>query len=189
MSILRPSGLLIGLVLTLAAVAACGSSASPSPSASVGAGTPAPVSQPVASSDGGTGTSSNPPIVDGAYTSGKLHVEISGDVTATLDFPLQGGLSMTSGGATILSFANTSTGDGGGVVVAPTGNAITISSSTVSTAGGDTGGDANVCTVAVTQSDASRLAGTFDCKRLVGVVANASKTVTVDMRGTFEASR
>jgi hypothetical protein len=191
MSALRSSALLIALVVLLAAVAACAGTASPSASASLGAGTtPAPASQPVEpSTDGGTGTVNNPPIVDGAYTSGKLHVEISGDVTATLDFPLQGGMSMTTAGATLLSFADTATSEGGGIVIASTGNAITLSTKSVSTAGGNSGGDSNTCTITVSQSDASKLAGTFDCKRLVGIVATSSTGVTIDMRGTFEASR
>lgn len=191
MSVLRSSALPIVLLVLLAAVAACGGAASPSASASLGTGsTQAPASQPVPpSSDGGTGTVSNPPIVDGAYTSGNVHIEISGDVTATFDFPLQGGASVTTAGATLLSFADTANSEGGGIVVASTGNAITLSSSRVSTAGGDTGGDTNVCAITVTQSDASKLAGTFDCKRLVGVVASTSQSVTIDMRGTFEASR
>jgi hypothetical protein len=189
MSVLRSSAVPVGLVLLLAVVAACGA-ASPTGSASIGAGTtPAPASQPVQpSSDAGTGTVNNPPIVDGGWTSGNLHIEVSGDVTATLDYPLQGGMSMTTAGATLLSFADAANSEGGGIVVASTGNAITLSSSRVSTAGGDTG-DANQCTIAVTQSDASKLAGTFDCKRLVGVVASESRNVTVDMRGTFEATR
>lgn len=192
MSVLRSSVVPIVLVALLAAVAACGGTTSTSASASIGAGTtPPPASQPVQpSSDDGTGTVDNPPIVDGAYTSGKLHVEVSGDVTATLDFPLQGGMSMTTAGATLLSFAATATSEGGGgIVIASTGNAITLSSPQVSTAGGDSGGDANMCTITVTQSDASKLAGNFDCKRLVGVAANATQSVTIDMKGTFEASR
>ena len=190
MSVLRTGALPIVFVVLLAIVAGCAAGEPIVTSSIGGVATLPPASQPVEpSSDDGTGTVSIPPIVDGGWTSGKLHIEISGDVTATLDFPLQGGMSMTTAGATLLSYADPGTSEGGGVVVASTGNGITLSSAKVSTAGGAGGGDANTCTIAITQSDASRLAGTFDCKRLVGLVAAESRNVTVDMKGTFEASR
>jgi hypothetical protein len=192
MSVLRPSGLLIVLVLALAAVAACGSSASPSTSASVAAGaTPVPASQPAeptdVPTDGGGPAFSIPPIVDAQYTTGKLHAEISGDVTTTLDAPLQGGLSFTSGDSTVLSYADATGSNGGGIVIGGGILGVTIATKELSTAGST--GDSNHCDVSLSQSDASRLAGTFDCKRLIGVVPDGSRNVTVDMKGTFEASR
>lgn len=186
MSVLRSSVLLAALVL-LPAVAGCGGAAAPGTSASVGAvTTPAPASQPPG--DGASVPANNPPIADGTFTSGKWHVEISGDVNATIDAPLQGGFSMTTGGTTLLSYTDPATGGGGGIVLSPDGNGVTLSTPEVSAAGGDAG-DANVCTVTLTKSDASSVAGTFDCKRLLGVVASTAKQVTIDMRGTFEASR
>jgi hypothetical protein len=190
MSVLRSSGLLVVLVVLLPALAGCGGAAAPGASSSVPAGsTRAPASQPAEPTvvDASLPVA-NPPIVDGAWTSGKWHVEISGDVTATRDDSLAGGFNVTTAGTTLLAYADPTTGDGGGVIIGPEVNGITLSSAAVSLAGGDSG-DANVCTVVVTQADASRLAGTFDCKRLLGVVASASRNVTVDVRGTFEASR
>jgi hypothetical protein len=189
MSVLRSSGLLVLLVVVFVAVAACGGAASPGTSASVGASsTPAAASQPAEPTVvEGSPPVENPPIADGAWTSGKWHVEISGDVTATRDDPLQGGFNATTAGTTILAYADPATGDGGGVVLGPV-NGITLSSAAVSTGGGDSG-DANVCSVTVTRSDASHLAGTFDCKGLLGAVANPARNVTVNLRGTFEASR
>lgn len=190
MSVMRSSGLLMGLVLLLGVVAACGA-ATTTASGSLGAvATPPPASQPVqASTDPGTGTVSNPPIVVGAYTSGKFHVEISGDVTATIDASLQGGVSFTTAESTILSFADAASGAGGGVILSAEVNGITISSPAVTTGGSNV--DASHCNVAVTQSDASRVAGTFDCQGILGVVSSGTdaKTVTVNVRGTFEASR
>jgi hypothetical protein len=192
MSVLRSGGLLAALVVVLAVAAACGgASTSPGASASVTTGaTPAPASQSTEPSDvpdGSGGTASNPPIADGAFTSGKLHIEVSGDVTATVDLPLQGGLSFTQAGSTVLSYADPATGDGGGVAISPDGNVITLSTAAVSTAGASV--QATGCRITVTQSDASRLAGTVDCPGLPGVVAATAKNVTVNLRGTFEASR
>jgi hypothetical protein len=191
MSVLRSACLLATLVVVLAVAAACGGAASPGASSPATTGaTPAPASQPAEPSDapaGSGGTVSNPPIADGAFTSGKLHLEISGDVTATVDVPLQGGLSFTQAGSTVLSYADPSTGDGGGVAISPDGNVITLSTAAVSTAGASV--QATGCRITVTQSDASRLAGTVDCPGLPGVVAATAKNVTVNLRGTFEASR
>lgn len=183
MSVRRSNALLVLAVILLPAVAACGGAAVPSPSVPVGAGaTPPPASPPA-------GQVSNPPLVDARYTTGTFHVEVTGDVTKTIDAALQGSFSFTSEGSTILSYADPTTGDGGGVVLSAAVNGITVSSPAISTGGSNS--DSNVCAVVVAQADASRVAGTFDCKRVVGVVASATTAtqVTVDVRGTFEANR
>jgi hypothetical protein len=187
MSVLRSSALLAVALVLLPVVAGCGGAASPGTSASAGTGTgatQAAASQPA----GGGGTVVNPPIVDATYTTGKWHVEITGEVTATLDNPLQGAFNVTDAGTTILNYQDATTGDGGGIVLSAAVNGVNVSSKAISSGGSNV--DANVCAVVVTRSDATGLAGTFDCKGLVSVVAGASpRNVTVDMRGTFEANR
>jgi hypothetical protein len=191
MSVVRSSGLFVALIVLVAVLTGCGGT--PGAGGSVNAG----AKQPGASQPGGGAstpvdnppTVDNPPIVDGAFTSGNMHAEISGDVNTTLDFPLQGGMSITTGGSTVLSYADPATGNGGGVIISPEVNGITIASTQVSLGGSNA--DANICTIVVTRSDAAGLAGTFDCKRILGVVVDAAagKNVTVDVRGTFEARR
>ncbi|MDQ2966489.1 MAG: hypothetical protein M3R57_11640, partial [Chloroflexota bacterium] len=55
---------------------------------------------------------------------------------------------------------------------------------------GGSNADRNVCTVVVTQSDATKVAGTIECKGISGQVTSGTspKEVTVDVRGTFDAS-
>jgi len=189
MSILRSHALVLVALAVLLVVAACGGATTPGASGSAGTAASQPVaSEPVPSepADGGV-TVSNPPLVAATYKTGKLHAEITGEVTKTIDAPLQGNFSLTSEGTTILSYADAN-GDGGGVILSAEVNGITISTTDVSTGGSNA--DANVCTVVVTQSDASKVAGTFDCKGVLGVVASGPnpRNVAVDVRGTFEAS-
>jgi streptogramin lyase len=185
MSVQRSIALFVLAFVLLPVVAGCGGAAVPGASASVpvGAGATPPAASPPA------GQLNNPPLVDAKYTTGTFHVEVTGDVTKTFDAALQGSVSFTSEGSTILSYADPTTGDGGGVVLSAAVNGVTVSSPAISTGGSNA--DSNVCAVVVTQSDASRVAGTFDCRRVLGVVAAATSAtnVTVDVRGTFEANR
>jgi hypothetical protein len=185
MSVLRSSVLLVAVVL-LAVVAGCGGTATPGTNASVGAATtPAPVTQPP--DDDGT-DATNPPLVPATYTTGTLHLEVTGDVNKTLDLPLQANVSFTAEGSTILSYGDAS-GAGGGVILSADVNGFTVSSTEIALGGSNQ--DANVCAVVVTQSDASRVAGTIDCRGILGVVPSGTnpQNVTVDVRGTYEASR
>lgn len=184
MSVLRSSVLLVALVL-LAVVAGCGGTPAPGTSASVGAATTPAAPEPPGDGDGAV---DNPPLVAATYTTGKLHLEISGDVNKTLDLPLQANVSFTAEGTTILSYGD-ATGAGGGVILSAEVNGFTVSSTEIALGGSNQ--DANVCAVVVTQSDASRVAGTIDCRGILGVVTAGTnpQNVTVDVRGTFEASR
>lgn len=191
MSMPRPTVPATLLAVAIVAVAACTNATPPSGAGSPAAGATAPAATSGTQPTPGAPLpgANNPPIADGAFTSGKLHVEISGDVKLTLDAPLQGGVSFTAAGSTVLTFADPATGSGGAVAIAPEGNVITISSPAISTAASTVAASGVGCTITVTTSDAARLAGNFDCKRLPGLVASTSKQVTVDMRGTFEAAR
>ncbi len=185
MSVLRFSVLLVVLVF-LAVVAGCGGTAAPGTSASVGtAATPPPEVEPP---DDGGGAVDNPPLVPATYTTGTLHLEVTGDVNKTLDLPLQANASFTAEESTILSYGDAS-GAGGGIILSADVNGFTVSSTEISLGGSNQ--DANVCAVVVTQSDASRVAGTIDCRGILGVVTSGAnpRNVTVDVRGTYEASR
>ncbi len=193
MSVPGPTVRAILLAVAIVAVSACSNAVPPAG----GAATPAGATQNPAVTPGTQATpgapgpdATLPAIADGTWTSGKWHVEISGDVNATLDAPLQGGFNMTDGGQTVLSYANPTAGDGGSVIISEGGYAIEITSGAVTTGGisfiSPTGAG---CTVTLTQSDNSRLAGSFDCKLLPGVVTSTAKRVAVDLKGTFEAAR
>lgn len=198
MSIPRPTLRASLLAIAVVAVSACSSSASPSGGGSTAAGATAGTAatagkQPTAGTQPTTATpltgANNPPIADGAFGNGKLHVEISGDVNKTIDIPLQGAASFTAAGSTILNFADPTAGNVGAVAISPEGNVITVTSAAITAAGSSAMASGVGCTIAVTQSDASRLAGNFDCKRLPSLVNSQTKQVIIDMRGTFEASR
>ena len=189
MSPLRSRGPAVSILALVVVVAACGSSAPSSASssaASASAAASAPAPSASASSGAPSSNPSNPPVVAGAFTTGKLHVEISGDVTATFDAPLLGAMSAASAGSTLLTYANSSTGDGGSVVISDKSAGVAALSSS---AGVSASGTRVNCTISVTQSDASRVAGTFDCKHVLAILSNGSASGNVDMRGTFEAAR
>ncbi len=143
----------------------------------------------VASPQPGTGTgTTNPPISVGTFTSGKVHADVSGVVTETLDFDLVGGQTISGADATIFTFT-----DGGTAAVAigitNEGNTLSVSTAQLSVAGGTFGADSNQCAIVVTKSDAGGVAGTFDCKDLLAVYDNLSKNGNVNVTGTFEANR
>jgi hypothetical protein len=176
MSVLRSSAFPIVFVVLLAAVAACGGTASPGSNASILAGaTP--------SSDDGTGTESNPPIVIGQFTKGTFHADVSGDATGTLDLAANGGFSAE--GTTIINYGETG-GDQASMIISPELVGVSASMGALSIAGSTT--DANHCDAVITQSDATRLAGTFDCGRLVTYNGTTGTNINVTMRGTFEAA-
>ncbi|HEY0443499.1 MAG TPA: hypothetical protein VGC90_04675 [Candidatus Limnocylindrales bacterium] len=171
---------------TSATSSPAGGGASGAASTGPAAATPA---QPAGGATADPGAASNPIIADGTFTTGKFHADIHGDVTLTVDAPLQGGISVTAAGSTVLSFIDPKSGTGGGLSLSPEGNAVTISSPQVTTAGTSAAVGGAGCTITVSTSDASRVAGTFDCHGLAGIVVASRKNVTVDMQGTFEATR
>lgn len=192
MSMPRPIVRVTLLAVAIVAASACGSAKQSAGGGSTATGattSPAATTETQPTADSPLPGANNPPIADGAFTSGKLHAKISGDVNVTLDAPLQGGVSFTAAGSTVLSFADPATASGAAVAISPEGNVITISGPAIAATGASVAGSGVGCTITVTTSDAARLAGNFDCKRLPGIVASTSKKVTVDMGGTFEAVR
>lgn len=193
MSIPGPTVRAILLATAIVAVSACstavppaGGGATPASATQIPAVTPGTQSTPGAPVPGAT----TPPIADGDWTSGKWHVEISGDVSATLDAPLQGAFNMTDRGQTVVTYTSPTAGDAGSLIISEGGFAIEIRSAAVTTGGisfiSPTGSG---CTLTLTQSDNSRLAGSFDCKLLPGTVSSTGKRVAVNLKGTFEAAR
>lgn len=182
----------MALVMLTLSLIACGGTPAGSTVATAGPSTgaePTTATQPSVDPGGGA-TTSNPPITIAAFTGGTFHAEVTGVVTTTLDYPLLGGQSIIIAGATIFAFGDASGASGAGVSVAITdeGNSLTISSPEVSLAGGNVGADANRCTITVTRSDASGVAGTIQCADLVAVYDNLSKNGNVNITGTFEAT-
>jgi hypothetical protein len=187
---------LVVLATALMIVSACGGgvSATSSPTNGAAGGTS---STPAAATNvlpgGATPTppaaGSNPVIADGTFTTGKFHAVVRGDVSLILDAPLQGGISMTAAGSTVLNYIDGKTAAGGAVTLSPEGSAITISAPAVTTVGTSAAVGGGGCVITVTTSDAARVNGSFDCHALPGTVLASRKTVTIDVQGTFEANR
>jgi hypothetical protein len=193
MSVQRPAAVPAVLIAVLIVVAACGGGAAspgaasqPGGGATPGAATPNGEStdEPTDGPDGGGGNVNVPPVLITAFTKGTFHAEVTGDTTATLDLTI--GMGLSAEGSTILNYGNAGDEQQASVIISPELIGVTASVGTFSIAGSTS--DANHCDAAITQSDATRLAGTFDCRRLVTFNSATSSNVTTDIRGTFEAS-
>jgi hypothetical protein len=189
MFVLRSSGPLVVLIVLVTTLIGCGGATTPGASGSVGTVSPGDTPPPTTEPDAGASVPvDNPPILDGTFSTGKIHVEVSGEVNKTFDFPLQAGGGFSGQGSTVLTYGESATGAAVVILSAET-QGFTISSPEFSVGGSS--GEGNNCTISVSQSDAARVAGTFDCKGAIGLAGDgaAMKQVTADLRGTFEASR
>jgi hypothetical protein len=168
-------------------IAACGGSALPaadvSPTAS-GAATAS--ATPSASAGGGGGTSAGiPTIADGAYRSGRTHLEISGGKSDTVDASGAGGFTQSNTTVLVLPSA-----DNKKIVtlsfLAPTESdrgAVAVTTSEYSFVG-EWGKE---CQVRFTRNDASGLSGEFSCRDAPGVAVLTD--VMVNVTGTFSVER
>jgi hypothetical protein len=186
----RPASIALFLILGLL-IASCGTS---SPGASVGAG----ASQPAVTPSEGNGQpidettppagGSFPAIVDGQYTGGKAHLEVSGGKSLTVDLDLGVAASVTTSGTTLLWYSSGSGQDliSLQVIMAPdTGSAINLSSNIVLAVGAAENG----CRISVDKNDGSGIAGTFDCPGLPGMTPGGTQALTVNVKGTYSANR
>ena len=175
------------LVTTLLAVlvSACGGNAGSSAAPSVDGGTQPSeaATSPDTSSGGGGGAGAGivglKPIEDGTYTSAKVHVEMSGDRSATNDATGNG---FAGSGVAVLTFAdsaNSSLITIGLSTVEAVGIAVQIG--TVATAVNWGGG----CTATITRQDATGLSGEFTCQDVDGV--DGVQALKLSLKGTFSA--
>jgi hypothetical protein len=187
MSVQRPTGpihVVIVILTALASVAACGGSTSSGATATSGQGsTPAAATPPAEPPADGNAAGTIPPIFAATYAKGAFHADISGDKTGTLDLQLRDGFSAE--GSTFINYGEVG-GDEATILTAPELIGVSASLGQVSIVGSTV--DRNHCDVVITQSDATRLAGTFDCGDLVSFDSATGTNISLDMRGTFEAS-
>jgi hypothetical protein len=185
MAILRSRALVLVALIVLLVVAACGGATTPGASGSAGTAASQPVAAtpPVEPPADGNTAGSIPPIFAATYTKGAFHADISGDKTGTLDLQLRDGFSAE--GSTFINYGALG-GDEATILTAPELIGVSASLGEVSIVGSTV--DQNHCDVVITQSDATRLAGTFDCGDLVSFDSATGTNISLDMRGTFEAS-
>jgi hypothetical protein len=179
---------MVGPVLVVALLGACGGSSDDDPGDGTqpasqatrgGAATSAATS---GDGDGGGGTDI-PAIKDGNFSSGHVHVEISGDKDVTVD--ADGG-GIASGGFALFTYTN---GEASVQFAFQAGSeddpgAVVITTSEVATAG-EWGKD---CEVDVDQSG-TEVTGEFSCGKLDAIAPGSTDTYTVRVRGTFSAKR
>ncbi|MDP9251335.1 MAG: hypothetical protein M3O78_08220, partial [Chloroflexota bacterium] len=125
-------------------------------------------------------------LPDGIYTAGRFSAKLTGLVTDSLDIPLQTVGSMTAQGATTLTYQG---GPGMQLVTIalPTDGpaTVTFSGSNITAAGISAAG----CSITITHADSSGLKGSIDCHALTAINASGSVVGTIDLKGTFEATR
>jgi hypothetical protein len=129
------------------------------------------------------GSTNIPAIKDGAFATGEIHLEVSGDKDFKADLEGNG---YAAGGYTLLTFV----GDAGSVFLAfqadskeaPGGFSLTH---TDLAAGGEWGAG---CTVTVDEIG-DDLKGEFSCKELEGIAPGSIKSYKVRIKGDFSVKR
>ena len=188
----------LGLMATALITFACGSSgtaATATPSAPAGQAsapghTAAAASQategPAATDSGGSSGDviqrDLPKIVDGAWTKGTAHIEVTGGRSVTFDAP---GSAAGVGGTGVLTFINATASQS---FTASVSNAeqsgLSITSGTFVAAG--TGGQE--CQLKITRNETAGLAGEFSCSNALAAESTTGQTFNVNIRGSFSAT-
>ena len=192
MPIRRSPGLLL---LVAALVAACGSSggtsqptratstSAPQPTQAGGGATLAPISTPAGGGGGGVGSNGVPTIVDGAYPTGTVHVEITGDQTITVD-AVGGGAGVN--GAVILNYARAADGYAISFSLLKDEDSGWAMTSANLILGGTWGQD---CDIKITRNDGSGLSGEFSCQGVDGIDGTGQKSYRLNVKGNFTNTR
>jgi hypothetical protein len=175
---------LLLVTTVLVVVSACGGGAGSSSAPSVDGSQPSEAAtSPDASSGGGSGGGAGitglKPVEDGNFTSGQLHVEMTGDRTATVDATGNG---FAGGGVAVLTFvdsANTSLTTIGFSTVEEVGLAVQIGTVATAVNWGDG------CTATITRQDATGISGEFTCQDVPGI--DTADALTLSLQGTFSA--
>lgn len=180
---------LIGLIL-----AACGSpSGSGEPGASAGGepSAPAESEEPGQSQSsgggggGGGGGGIGRTLPDGEWTGGEASVSMTGDADASGDAPISPILSLTSGDSTTLTYASA---DGQFLIVAAIySDSFAVSVTTPEAVGG--GGTTTTCSVDWHSTDDNNLSADFSCPNSPAFTVTGSSAGTVDIEGSFTATR
>ncbi|MGH2489521.1 MAG: hypothetical protein ACRDFR_07890 [Candidatus Limnocylindria bacterium] len=176
----------VGLVL-----AACASpAASEEPGASGGSEPSAAGEASQAGGDGGGGGTGGSggigmTLPDGAWSSGDLHVTISGDAGGSYDAPLLGQASATQGGQTILTYISAEGEVSIGVAIYTDSFAISVTTTELVAGGGTT----TTCNVDYHTADDNNIDADFSCPDSPAFTAGGASGGTVDIEGSLTASR
>jgi len=158
------------------------SATSESPSASPATTEP---DDPTATSaaEAGANGSGGISLSDGSWTDGVVHVEMSGDATASFDANLVSANSITDGQSTTLYYVGDG-GEGVGLAIYPDSWAISVTTAELTGGAGTT----TECTVNYQSAQDTSVAGEFSCPDSpVFTLTGASGTVT--FVGSFDAAR
>ena len=132
---------------------------------------------------GTNGSSVGITLSDGSWTDGVVHVEMSGDATASFDADLVSANSFTDGESTTLYYVGAG-GEGVGLAIYPDSWAISVTTAEMTGGAGTT----TECTVNYQSAEDTNVAGEFSCPDSpVFTLTGASGTVT--FVGTFDAAR
>lgn len=177
----RPRYLLVATVVVGLVLAACASPAGGEPETLSGA---QPSAAAEASQGGGGGGGLDVTLSDGAWTGGEAHIDVSGDATATADAPLTPTLSLTDSASTNLIY----TSEAGaliGIAIYVDSFAISVTTAEVVAGGGTT----TTCSVDWHSTADNNLSADFDCPNSPSFTASGSTAGTVNIRGSFTATR
>jgi hypothetical protein len=183
----RPRYLLTATAVVGLMLAACGSPAGGEPDASNGAEPSAAAEASQAGGDGGGGGGGgglDATLSDGAWTGGEAHIDVSGDATASADAPLTSTLSLTDSASTNLIYTNEA-GVLIGIAIYADSFAISITTAEVVAGGGTT----TTCSVDWHSTADNNLSGDFDCPNSPSFTATGGTAGTVNIRGSFTATR
>jgi hypothetical protein len=172
------SSTVVGLVL-----AACATPAGSGPGASSGSEPSAAVkaSDAGGGADGGIGIT----LPDGAWSSGELHVEISGDASGSYDAPLVEMASYTTDGESILSYVDSDAQVSVGVAIYTDSFAISVTTAELVAGAGTT----MSCTVQYPTADDNHIEADFSCPDSPAFTATGTSGGTVTIEGSLTASR
>ena len=183
----RPRYLLTGTVVVGLVLAACGSPAGGEPETSSGGEPSAAAEASQAGGDGGSGGGGgglDASLSDGTWTGGEAHIDVSGDATTSADAPLTPTLSLTDSSSTNLVY----TSEAGvliGIAIYSDSFAISITTAEVVAGGGTT----TTCSVDWHSTADNNLSADFDCPDSPSFNASGGTAGTVDIRGSFTATR
>ena len=126
-------------------------------------------------------------LADGPWSSGDLHVAISGDVSGSYDIPLAGtaNSSYTEGGQTILTYVDADTEVSVGVAIYTDSFAISVTTAELVAGAGTT----MQCTVEYHTADDSSIDADFSCPDSPAFTMTGTSGGTVDIEGSLTATR
>ena len=186
----RPRYLLVATIVVGLVLAACASPAGGEPEASNGAGPSAAAEASQAGGGGGDGGDGGEggigtTLADGQWSSGELHVTISGDASGSYDAPLVEVASYTTGGESILSYVDTEGQVSVGVAIYPDSFSISVTTSELVAGGGTT----TKCSVDYHTADDNNIDADFSCPDSPAFTVTGTSGGTVDIEGSLTASR